>query len=156
MSERGSWRNLVEWGGALLLVAAVAAAVLFALGKPPFRGAGGSPPASRTIELFAQADPLNADDVAEAHVADVTVDAAGLAVLARCSDEKIAAQLQAALADMSRQPALALPVEEMRDDGLALGETDVARSDPRYAWAAGRFLSLKTGLSYQVADAAGK
>ena len=154
MSERQGCRGLIEWAAAFLIAGAVAVGLMVAVGRSPFKSAAGPPPALRTIELFAQADPLDAGDAAEVHVADVTVDGAGSASLARCSDEKVSAQLEAALADMRRRSALPLAVEERHDEGLALGETDVPPSDPRYVWAAGRFLRLKTGLSYQVSDPA--
>ena len=145
-------RAILEWAAAVLIAAAVVAALLIGAGKAPRPGPVGAQPApASTIALLADADPLDPSRIDQVHVADVTVDAAGAASLTRCADESVAPRVRAALDELRGLPALTLSVEEPRADGLALTETQVAKTDPRYVWAVARHLKLKTGLSTSVA-----
>lgn len=165
MAEKGGWR---EWAVAVLVMGAVIGAMVWAWTfKPqsPDLGRGSSasvfpltpapaaaPPAepARTIELYAETAPLDANSIEELRVAVVKVSASGKLSLEDCDDPRIAARLEPVLAEIRDAMRLGLMEEQALPGGLGLKEVQVGRTDPRYVWAVARRLSLRTDLSYKV------
>jgi hypothetical protein len=137
--------------GALILVTF---AVLWAVLRPaPEAGPAPAVP-EETLELYLEADDKAAGDAPGVHVADVGFDAQGNAVLLRSSEPGIAREVQSALDEAQRQPALPLLTEApaVLDGraGVGLDEAQVTRGSPGYAWALGGFVRSRTGLLYRV------
>lgn len=172
MAEKGGWR---EWAVAVLVMGVVIGAIVWAMTfkpKSPDLGRGASAPISaltpapapapepappaepaRTIELYEETAPLDANSIEEVRVAVVKVTASGRLSLELCDDPRVAARVEAVLAEMRDAMTLGLAEEQALPNGRGLKEVQVSRADPRYVWAAARRLRLKTDLSYKVLPA---
>ncbi|HBL17196.1 MAG: hypothetical protein A2X36_11375 [Elusimicrobia bacterium GWA2_69_24] len=141
--------------GALILVTF---AVLWGVRKPDPEEGPAPAATEETLVLYVEADGAALGNAPGVHVADVGFDAQGNAVLLRSSEPEIARQVQAALDEAQRQPALPLMTETPAvldgRPGVGMDEAPVKKGTPGYAWALGGFVRSRTGLLYRVAPPA--
>jgi len=137
-----------------LLVALVLAAAAAAGGLLVWRARTPAPEAvyaARVIALYTEERIVGSTE--SVHVADVSLDGQGNAELLRSSEPEVADSVGKALAELRSRSSLAALSEAPAGSGDAafgLQGAYVRPGDPRYPWAVGAFLRLRTGLRYEV------